>query len=145
MASYLLTWNPDSEWAHPWEVMAEFPWGNWNTAINFRNIKADDDLWFLKQGQEPRGIFAHAIAWGDPFPASNKKWFVEYWMDWIVNPDTSPEKMILRDELTTDPLLQDMNWDPQCSGPHIPPEIHDALWQKSPLEEYYQIMCRYES
>ena len=135
-AAFLFTWNPDSAWSHPWEEIAEYPRSYWNARINFRNIKAGDHLWFLRQGQDPRGIFAHAFAQDGAFP-SETKWFVDYWMDWIVNPETSPVKMILREELMTDPLFQGMNWDPQCSGPRIPPEIHDALWQKTPLEALY--------
>ena len=128
-AAWLLTWNPDSDWAVRWEAIAEYLVGNWSARVNFRNMKEGDDLWFLRQGEEPRGIFAHAVAMGAPYPEETT-WFVGYWMDWIVNPSSNPEKMIRRDVLINDPLFSRMHWDAQCSGPRIPPEINHALRER---------------
>ena len=116
---------------YPWEQFSEHLVGQWSTRFNFRNMKEGDDLWFLRQGDEPRGIFAHAVAIDSPeFDSDENSYFVEYWMDWLVDPARNPEKMIRRDVLINDPLISGMHWDTQGSGPRIPPDINHALRER---------------
>ncbi len=130
-AAYLLTWNPDSEWATPWETIAEFLYNDWSTRFNYRKMKVGDHLWFLRQGQEPRGIFGHAVVMkpAEYYPDYDS-YFVLYWMDWLVDPAKNPQKMIRRDLLINDPLFNNMHWDTQGSGPLIPPDINNTLRER---------------
>lgn len=141
-SAYLLTWNPKN--SRPWkEMFGEayrgikngYVWlDNWSLSKNFRKIRHGDDLWFLRQGEEPKGIFAYATVVGSPYEASSWKnpnelaFYINYEMDWLVNPETQFDEMFLRDELKSDPRFLNGNWDPRGSGDRIPDYIAQALW-----------------
>ena len=64
---FLVTWNPDNQsWDELFdeafrEIRKGYTWfDNWSLSTNYRRIKHGDGLWFLRQGREPRGIFAYA-------------------------------------------------------------------------------------
>ena len=139
MPAYLLTWNPkNSDWEDDFEeAYVSIQKGctfkeDWSCRINFRKMKKGDDVWFLRQGQDPKGIFAHGIITKAPYPGiryfdATPGYFVDFEMDWLVNPETERDQMFLRDRLKSNPKFNRVHWDTQSSGLFIPAEVADAL------------------
>lgn len=76
MSYFLLTWNP-SKW--PWiefdDDLAEFHDrghlnSNWSCG-NTKRIRPGDRLFWLRQGVEPRGLFASGWALSEPYLANH--------------------------------------------------------------------------
>ena len=137
MPAYLLTWNPkNSDWEDDFEeayVSIQKGYAieqGWSCRINFRKMKEGDDVWLMRQGKEPKGIFAHGIITEAPYLGcryfdGKPGYFVDFDMDWLVNPETERDQMFLRDRLKSD--HKRVNWDTQSSGIFIPDEVADSL------------------
>jgi hypothetical protein len=126
--AYLLTWN-SLRW--PWVGLAqeaghvaagEVVTSRWGCGRN-KHIQPGDRLFLLKQGAEPRGIFASGTAVSEPFAAPHwdeKKAALGVHSNYVVLQfDTLllPEEAILpRDLLKGHPILGRQYWDTQVSG-----------------------------
>ena len=92
----------------------------------------EDRVWFLRQGEDPRGIFAVGTVVTPPFEdkfleePSKTGLFVDCQLNWIVNPETDPDQIIPRERLD-DPPFDSVHWDTQRSGIHIPDDTASAL------------------
>lgn len=142
--AYLLTWN-SSRW--PWTELAqeaqraaagEMITSRWGCGRN-KHIQPGDRLFLLKQGAEPRGIFASGSAVSKTFSAPH--WdiqkaalgmpanYVVMQFDTLLIPE---ETILRRDFLKGHPLLGQQNWDTQVSGIAIKtavlPEL-EKLWR----------------
>lgn len=129
--AYLLTWN-SLRWS--WSELAkeagrvaagEVITSRWGCGRN-KHIRPGDRLFLLKQGTEPRGIFASGTAVSESFTAPH--WdeekaavgvnanYIELQFDTLL----LPEKSILpRDLLKGHPVLGQQFWDTQVSGTAI--------------------------
>jgi hypothetical protein len=126
--AYLLTWN-SSRWPWPELVQAaqrvavgEKVTSRWGCGRNTR-IQPGDRLFLLKQGAEPRGIFASGSAVSNPFTAPH--WdeekaalgvpanYIELQFDALLIPEHS---ILRRDILKGHPILSRQYWDTQVSG-----------------------------
>lgn len=126
--AYLLTWN-SNRW--PWPELAresrrlaagETVSGRWGCGRN-KHIQPGDRLFLLKQGAEPRGIFASGTAMSRPFTAPH--WdeekaalsvpanYIELQFDVLLIPEQS---ILRRDMLKGHPILRQQYWDTQVSG-----------------------------
>jgi hypothetical protein len=126
--AYLLTWN-SLRW--PWPELAQEAWrmaagevvtSRWGCGRN-KQIQHGDRLFLLKQGAEPRGIFASGTAVTEPFTAPHwdeEKAAIGVHSNYVVLQfDTLliPEETILhRDLLKGHPILGQQYWDTQVSG-----------------------------
>jgi 5-methylcytosine-specific restriction protein A len=142
--AYLLTWN-SLRW--PWPELAqeahrvaagETVTSRWGCGRN-THIQPGDRLFLLKQGTEPRGIFASGTAVSFPFTAPH--WdeekaalgvpanYVELQFDVLLVPE---DAILRRDLLKGHPVLGQQYWDTQVSGTTIKtavlPEL-EQLWQ----------------
>ena len=138
MATYLLAWNPN-RWQ--WDDLADFvdsfnrgevSIDRWSCGRN-KNIAAGDRVWFIRLGEDPRGIFGYGTVvtpsyedahWDDPTKTTQ---YVEYQIDSIVNPET--DQIIPRTRLD-DPPFDSMHWDTQMSGVSIPDDVAISLHQE---------------
>ena len=146
MATYLLTWNPKrTSWDDPEDgleaLVEDFHYGerpitDWSCG-NTKRIEEGGRVWHLRQGEDPGGLFAWGTVvtptweeqhWEDPTKTSQ---YIEYQMDWIVDPDTDPDQIIPRARLD-DPPFNSVHWDTQRSGIHIPDDVASALQQELP-------------
>lgn len=134
MATYLLTWNPNKWW---WWDDDE---GEEAAAASFMQVRdwscvsksvvAGDRVFLLRQGKEPRGIFAAGVATSSPYPAENwdgsgrEKQFVG--VRWDPAQRSSLDPILSRAALDT-PALRDMHWGTQSSGIAIPDRVASAL------------------
>ncbi len=142
MATYLLTWNPEKALFGPSDLpelvddfhAGERPITDWSCG-NTKRIEEGDRVWHLRQGKEPRGLFAWGTVvtppweeehWGDPTRTSQ---YIEYQIDWIVNPGTDPNQIIPRARLD-DPPFASMHWETQRSGILIPDDVANELHQE---------------
>lgn len=126
--AYLLTWN-SLRW--PWPELGqeagrvtagEVITSRWGCGRN-KHIQPGDRLFLLKQGAEPRGIFASGTAVSTPFAALH--WddekaalgvhsnYVELQFDTLLLP---AESILRRDLLKGHPILRQQYWDTQISG-----------------------------
>ena len=142
--AFLLTWN-SLRW--PWPELAqeagpvaagETVTSRWGCGRNTR-IQPGDRLFLLKQGTEPRGIFASGTAVSAPFTALH--WdkekaalgvhsnYIELQFDTLLIPE---ESILRRDLLKGHPILGQQYWDTQVSGIAIQtavlPELEE-IWQ----------------
>ena len=142
--AYLLTWN-SKRW--PWPELGEearrvaageMVTSRWGCGRN-KHIQAGDRLFLLKQGAEPRGIFASGTAMPRPFSAPH--WdeekallgvpanYIEMQFDTLLIPE---ETLLRRDLLKGHPILGQQYWDTQVSGISIKtavlPEL-EQLWE----------------
>ena len=142
--AYLLTWN-SLRW--PWPELTdtalrvnagETVTSRWGCGRN-KHIQPGDRLFLLKQGTEPRGIFASGTAVSHPFTAPH--WdegkaalgmpanYVELQFDALLVPE---QALLRRDLLKGHPVLGQQYWDTQVSGISIKtavlPEL-EAFWR----------------
>ena len=144
MTAYLLTWNP-RRWE--WPDLADLArriragealkteWGCGNT----RRIRAGDRAFFLRQGVEPRGIFASGFFSGPP--TAGEHWEedkrrrgipllrVQIRLDVLLDPLLDP---ILPRFLLNAPRFGGMHWNTQVSGITIPNPVAaelEAAWR----------------
>jgi hypothetical protein len=142
--AYLLTWN-SLRW--PWTELAETARrvtageavvGRWGCGRNTR-IQPGDRLFLLKQGTDPRGLFASGTAVSEPFAAPH--WdeekaalcvpanYVTFQYDMLLVPGEQP--ILRRDLLKGHPVLGRQYWDTQASGTAIKPALLaelERLW-----------------
>lgn len=109
--------------------------GRWGCGRN-RHIQPGDRLFLLKQGGEPRGIFASGSAVSQTFSAPH--WdeekaalgvpanYVEMQFEALLIPD---EAILRRDFLKGHPILSRQHWDTQVSGTTIKPAVLPELEQ----------------
>jgi len=141
--AYLLTWN-SLRW--PWPELADTALrvnvgktvtSRWGCGRN-KHIQPGDRLFLLKQGAEPRGLFASGTAVSAPFSAPH--WdeekaalgvpanYIELQFDALLIPE---ESILRRDLLKGHPILGIQYWDTQVSGIAIKaavlPELEE-LW-----------------
>lgn len=115
MAAYLLTWNP-----RHWSVagmaaeLAETgaARADWTTVS--RKIREGDQVLFLRQGAEPRGIVGAGRALGVPYwYAPLRRWLCPLAWDWL-EPDAPVVTVAeLQEQIPTG------HWTPRCSGTRI--------------------------
>jgi len=126
--AYLLTWHSE-RW--PWPELAqearrvtagEIVTSRWGCGRN-KHIRPGDRLFLLKQGVEPRGIFASGSAVSEPF--STLHWdeekaalgvpatYVVMQFDTLLMPE---DTILRRDFLKGHPILSRQHWDTQVSG-----------------------------
>ena len=95
----------------------------------------EDRVWFLRQGKDPRGIFAMGTVVTPPFvekfleEPTRTGLFVDCQIEWIVNPETDPDQIIPRPRLDDSPFSK-VNWNTQSSGIHIPDDVASALQEE---------------
>ena len=142
--AYLLTWN-SLRW--PWPELGqeagrvaagEVVTSRWGCGRN-RRIQPGDRLFMLKQGAEPRGIFASGTSVSEPFTAPH--WdeekaalgihsnYIELQFDTLLIPE---ESILRRDLLKGHPILGRQYWDTQVSGIAIKTAVLaelEKLWQ----------------
>lgn len=107
MATFLLTWNPNS---YDWETLADDAVavrtgedtaedGNWSVGRRNSGIGPGDRFFMLRQGPEPRGIMAsgtiESSVWeGERWTGQGTANYVDVYFDALVDPDSEPERMI---------------------------------------------------
>jgi 5-methylcytosine-specific restriction protein A len=142
--TYLLTWN-SLRW--PWPEMpqearrvaaGEIVTSRWGCGRN-KHIQPGDRLFMLKQGTEPRGIFASGTAVSHPFAAPHwdeEKAALGVHTNYVkLQCDTLliPEELILpRDLLKGHPILGRQYWDTQVSGTAVKQAVLvelEKIWQ----------------
>lgn len=139
MASYLLTWNPHKwNWSYLDESVRRVGQGKnvkdtW-TAKN-HSICPGDQLFLLRQGQEPRGIMASAYAlshvragphYDQTLAAQGKqRSYVDLLWDALVPPE--PLSVLSLHKLRQNSSLAIVNWRTQCSGIRIPDDAVPTL------------------
>lgn len=128
MPAYLLTWNPlryDKRWSREAGRLArgQRVSAKWATGVN-KSIKPGDRLFFVRVGNEPRGIFASAVATSGSYQGEH--WdleraargevanYVDFVFEALLDPDRDP----LFDPRSI-PALRSGNWSPQGSGAGI--------------------------
>lgn len=146
MATYLLTWNPE-KWN--WKTLAKdiakvaagkqegFTWSTGNT----KKIRRGDRLFCIRQGRDPRGIFAsgHAISdvfddthWSDD-RLNDVALYVEIKFDVLFDPDDESGPGVLTREDLLARVSSIFNWQPFASGTTIPSDVAARLeeaWAK---------------
>lgn len=128
MATYLLTWNPDSwRWADLKDDVAAVRRGDahelrWSCG-NTKSIKVGSRVFLLRQGVEPRGVIASGWVtkptyqhqhW-DPHRAKDgdKANFVAFAVDTIIDPEESAPLDVRKFQ---SPVLRQVNWATPASG-----------------------------
>ena len=92
----------------------------------------------LRQGNEPRGLFASGRALTDWYEGPNWRGpgychYVDFAYDMLLDP--LREALLPRDELRSGKLAR-MYWDTQSSGPRIPPDV------ATELERIWASLCK---
>ena len=139
MQTFLLTWNP-KKW--PWETLDAdyararkqgFLDDRWSCGRSKR-IRSGDRVFLLRQGQEPRGIFASGVVTSDaPFEADHfteegrSALYVDTRFDVLLHPDREP--ILLRASLDSGALAT-VHWDTQASGISIAPDAAAELEER---------------
>jgi 5-methylcytosine-specific restriction enzyme A len=135
MLTYLLTWNPQRwNWTDLDECILElrevgYHSTRWSCG-NTKKIMEGDRVFLLRQGDEPRGIFASGWAASTSYPDThwaddNKQaWYIEVDLDVLLNPES--ENILFRSQLDID-TLANMHWNAQSSGVQIPDEVATNL------------------
>jgi hypothetical protein len=142
--AYLLTWN-SRRW--PWPQLpqearrvaaGEIVPSRWGCGRN-GHIQPGDRLFLLKQGAEPRGIFASGTAISQPF--ADLHWdeekaalgvhsnYIKMQFDTLFIPE---EAILRRDLLKGHPLLAQQYWDTRVSGMAIKAAVLvelEKIWQ----------------
>lgn len=128
MRAFLLTYNP-AKW--PWDLddlaeeieataLGHPVLGRWSTGSTWRKIAPGDRAFLLRQGSEPRGIFASGTFETSVFESEH--WdgtgrtanFADVRWDTVLDPDTPLPLEVVRDR------LPDAQWSPQASGTEVP-------------------------
>lgn len=132
--AFLLTWNPEK---FPWSDLSrmakrvrrgERVRDRWSCARS-KQIRRGDRLFMLRQGSEPRGLFASGRALTDWYEGPDWRGpgychYVDLAYDKLLDPVR--DGLLPRDELRSGKLAR-MYWDTQSSGPRIPPEVAAEL------------------
>ena len=134
VATFLLTWNPDRV---PWTDIGrmarrvqrgECVRDRWSCARS-KQIRRGDRLFMLRQGAEPRGLFASGRATTDWYEGPN--WhgpgychYVDLLYDMLLDP--ARDLLLPRNELRSGKLAR-MYWDSQSSGPRIRDDVAAEL------------------
>lgn len=139
MATYLLTWNP-TKW-HSWgdnleddfEKKGNIYFGRWSCGKT-KSIRADDRVFLIRLGKEPRGIVASGQAnsevyedkhWDENLAAKGKSTlYVDVRLDTLL--DAGSESIFPRENLDRG-ILANMHWNSQLSGILIPDEVAARL------------------
>jgi hypothetical protein len=136
MKAYLFGWNP-IKWK--WETLDEdikllgahgSLEENWSV-VSHKTIQPGDRAYFVRVGQEPKGIFASGFITSKPYPAfrNGRSYYrININFDILLNPDK--ESILGMDILKTGNLAA-QTWAPQASGISIRPQLVDeleALW-----------------
>lgn len=143
VAAFLLTWNPEKV---PWPDLSrmarrvrrgERVHDRWSCARS-KQIRRGDRLFMLRQGSEPRGLFASGRALGDWYEGPNWRGpgychYVDLAYDRLLDPER--EALLPREALRSGKLAR-MYWDTQSSGPRIPPEV------VAELERIWDSLCK---
>jgi hypothetical protein len=134
VATFLLTWNPAKvAWTDLARMARRVRRGErvrdrWSCARG-KQIRRGDRLFMLRQGAEPRGLFASGRATTDWYEGPN--WhgpgychYVDLVYDVLLDPGR--DLLLPRDELRSGRLAR-MHWDSQSSGPRIPDDVAQEL------------------
>ncbi len=140
MKTYLLAWNPKKwNWTDFAEMSEKVTSGDrvtsrWSCG-NSKNITKGDRVFFIRLGENPKGIFASGIVlkgayvdqhWNsDKVVAGRKGTFVELQFDCLLDPET--DIILPRELLLNDKRLSQMHWDTQMSGVSIPENVASEL------------------
>lgn len=143
MATFLLAWNP-KRWH--WNDIAEMSQlvqsgklitTRWSCG-NSKRLQNGDRVFFIKLGQEPKGIFASGyvvqssyedLHWDNEKEASGETAiFVKVRFDKLLNPENN-NSILPRQLLDAEPF-QEMHWDTQMSGiqmsDHVASELEEV-------------------
>lgn len=152
--AYLLIWNPNNwEWNRD-DLDTKIESirrgrrivDRWSCG-NSKNIQVGDQIYLMRLGKEPRGIFAAGTVVRSPYedihwnvekqlkgePAS----YIDFAYETLLDPET--DMILSRDLLKSDPELSLMHWDSQLSGISIRSEIirkFESKWQSLTGEEF---------
>ncbi|HEX9576358.1 MAG TPA: hypothetical protein VF993_01300 [Myxococcales bacterium] len=132
MPSFLLTWSPlRYDWTDLPAMARRVRKGRrvldrWSCARS-KQIRKGDRLFMLRQGAEPRGIFASGWAVSDWYEDANWRGpgccnYLDLVYDALLDPAT--EAILPREALLE---LGPMHWDTQMSGIQIPEPVARAL------------------
>lgn len=151
MSTWLLTWNADRwQWRNLTATVRKVRAGRphterWSCAQT-RAIKKGDRLFMLKQGNDPRGIFASGWAKADAYrdahwdenAPSHTTMYVDLEFDALLDPRTEP--MLPRKALD-DGILGTVHWNTQSSGIRIHDRaatILERVWGSVLAKDEYQ-------
>jgi 5-methylcytosine-specific restriction enzyme A len=137
MSTYLLTWNPKNwHWEDFAECMGEVRTAGYHDTTwscgSTKKIRDGDRIFMLRQGKEPRGIFASGwstsdvyadVHWDEsrPSPLAN---YVDVRLDVLLDADREP--IFPRQALDVG-VYRLANWNTQMSGITIPEEVAQQL------------------
>lgn len=131
MSTYLLTWNPnhprtwrDSEDTYRNAESDGFFDTSWRCGINFRQIKAGDRVFLLRQGLVPKGIVAAGVTMSVPYQEKTV-WYVDVRFRTLLRPQSQifPRLLLEGEGLKGGP------WNARASGTSIPADIAHELEQ----------------
>jgi hypothetical protein len=136
VAAFLLTWSPLKV---PWTDLSRMARrvrqgarvrDRWSCAHS-KQIRRGDRLFMLRQGAEPRGLFASGRAITDWYEGPNWRGpgychYVDLVYDVLLDP---ARDALLPRELLRSGRLARMHWDTQSSGVRIPDEVAAELEQ----------------
>ena len=139
MATYLLAWNPRRwDWENIDDHIRELEREGvtirrWSCA-NSTQIMEGDRLFLIRQGEEPRGIFASGVAdtdWYEDLHWDEAKaragvttHYIRVKFDVLLDPSEEP---ILPRHFLNEPPFSDQHWDTQSSGIRIHDHVAAAL------------------
>jgi 5-methylcytosine-specific restriction protein A len=130
--TFLLTWNPARvEWPDLARMARRVQRGErlrdrWSCARS-KQLRRGDRLFMLRQGTEPRGIFASGWALTDWYegPSWRRPGSYCHYLDLFY--DALYYTAVLPRDALRHGALADMYWDTQSSGPRIPDPVARAL------------------
>ncbi len=144
MATFLLAWNPNRwKWEHLQDAAKEVKDKGFNDttwSVGNKSVKPGDRVFMLRQGREPRGLFASG--WSTSNAYEREHWdktrqetnrparAIDIRLDVLLDPESEP---ILALALLDHGVLQNMHWNTRMSGILIPQDVADALeieWQQ---------------
>jgi 5-methylcytosine-specific restriction protein A len=137
MKTYLLTWNPKKfDWNTLEQDIARiqefgFHKDRWSCGRN-KSIVPGSRVFMLRQGKEPRGIFASGHVLSQPFEdihwtdGEKTSLYIDIRLDTLLNPENEP---ILPRYLLNNDILNHVNWDTQASGISIREDVAKVLEQ----------------
>jgi 5-methylcytosine-specific restriction protein A len=145
MATFLLAWNPKRWPCNDIEEMSQsvqagqLVTARWSCG-NSKRLQRGDRVFFMRLGQEPKGIFASGFAiqgsyedrhWdSDKASSGETAMFVRVRFDSLLSPAKSD--VLPRQLLDTEPF-KEMHWDTQMSGVQVPDSVAlelEKVWQE---------------
>lgn len=140
MKYYLLAWNPKRWiWEGLSELSDEVSAGDdvtiqWSCGVS-KHLEKEDRVFFIRLGQEPKGIFASGTIvrgsflddhWDDDKASAGRKaYHVLVKLERLLNPEI--DQILSRDILIDSSMYSDMHWDTQMSGIRIPEDVAEKV------------------